>query len=233
MGSTIPSSYAYLRHVGAFPAWGRVLVLAAFGYGLVEFFLSRQVDSGLGMLLILSPVCVGTGLLSSARQGRLDLLLGCGVPRLAVWKTTMIGAASPAFGGALVLAALNAVGRGTSIPVELGKVGCVAVFTLGVCVAAGVIEPRYLAGIAWLGLKIAFVTSRAGGRLLQATRRTYTEEPVSPAARTLVGAVFPEALLGGPQPALLFVVLAMLGIGALYVSMRVFLGAELTGRRAE
>lgn len=233
MSSTAPSIQRYLRHVGTFPASSRLVLLAAFGYGLVEFFVSQQAESGLMILLILSPICVGTGLLSSARQGRLDFLFGSGVSRIAVFRATMIGATSPAFVAALVLAGLDAAGRGSSVPLAVAKVGAVALFTLGVCAAAGVVEPRYVAGVVWLGLRIALLVSRTGLDLLVASRHPEAGVPVSRTARTLAGVAFPEALLWGPQPFLLFVVVALLGIGALFVSMRLFLSAELTGRRAE
>ena len=69
MTSARPSIQRYLRHVGVLPTSSRLVLLAAFAYGLVEYFASRQAESGLMILLLLAPIFVGTGLLSSARQG--------------------------------------------------------------------------------------------------------------------------------------------------------------------
>ncbi len=233
MTSARPSIQRYLRHVGVLPTSSRLVLLAAFAYGLVEYFASRQAESGLMILLLLAPIFVGTGLLSSARQGKLDLLLGAEVTRIEVFRAAMIGAISPALVGAIVLAGLDAAGRGSSIRLGVAKVGCVALFTLGVSAAAGVLEPRYLAGVVWLGLRIALLVSRTGLNLLVASRHPEAGVPVSRTARTLAGLAFPEALLWGPQPSLLFVVVALFGLGALVASMKFFLSAELTGRRAE
>jgi hypothetical protein len=234
-GSARPSPHRYLCHVGAFPLWGTLGLALLVLYGLVELYLAGRVESGRFLLLAIAPTTAGTGMLTAAREGRLDLLLGSGVRRRRVFVTAVLRAVGVPVLAAAVVASLGAWGGGIASIGSLAARGAgTALFTMGLAFAVGLIEPRYVVGLGWILVRVGFLLSPFGFKSLFLGRVPGGGEISFPMWRRIVTAVaFPEILLESAVPYAFVVAAAAVGVLALVVSLRVFETVDFSGRRTE
>ncbi|MEO8586435.1 MAG: hypothetical protein ABI584_09770 [Acidobacteriota bacterium] len=186
---------------------------------------------------MLAPVAVGTGILTAARQGRFDLLLGSGVSRRQIFGVALLRAVVvPVIAAALLMALDSSGGSAARVGAFAIRGGATAVFTLGLAFAVGLVEPRYLVGVSWIVVRFGFLLSLFGFQSLALLRIPEgTEGSLSLWRKMVTVAAFPEVLLDGTlQIGIVFAaVAAALGVLALVLSLRVFERSDFSGRRAE
>lgn len=232
-GTGRPSPHRYLHHVGAFPVWGTLGLALLVLYGLVELYLADRTEGARFLLLVIAPTTVGTGILTAAREGRLDLLLGCGVRRRRVFVTAALRAVGVPVLAAAVVSALGAWGGGVGGMGFLAARGAgAAVFTMGLAFAVGLIEPRYVLGLGWILVRIGFLVSPFGLKSLFLVRVPGGGEVGFPMWRRVVTVVaVPEMLLESAVPSAFVFAAAAVGVLALAASLRVFETVDFSGRR--
>lgn len=232
-----PSPHRYLSHVGAFPLWGTLALMTLVVCGLAEWRVTGRTENSRAMFFVIAPVAVGTGILTAARQGRFDLLLGGGVSRRRILGVAMLrSVAIPVVAAALLTALDSSGGSAAHVSALAIRGGATAIFTLGLAFAVGLVEPRYLVGVLWIAARVGFILSPLGFRSLALLRMPWGAEGSLSLVRKIVAtAALPEILLDGTlQIGVVFVaVAAAFGVGALAVSLRVFDRSDFAGRRAE
>jgi hypothetical protein len=220
----------YLALVGSFPRWWPVVGLAIAAYGIAERFSGSSEADAAAFLLTLLPIAAGTGLLSAARAGRLDLLFGSGASRAAVWKAAVFrSVAIPA----AIIALLTAIFI-PSAPDAVVRAAATALFTGGICFAAGLRQPAYAAGAAWVIARIGFLLSKSGFAVYHQVRHAALGVPLPSIWRISLAVVaFPEFLLEKTMPLAFPIVAALCGLIVLAISYVVFQRADFAGKRAE
>lgn len=226
----------YLAVAGCFPRWVSLIVPAAFVLAMAERFIGGRVDAGLPMLLVVLPVAAGTGLLTRAREGKLDLLLAARCSRTAIWQAAFARAVAVPVLLAVLLAPFTVAAGGapsaylSAIARTIAVAGCLAVvgFTLGL------VEPRYLAGVLWLAVRVAFATTPVTFGLLSAVPIAANGGPPLAWWKALVvGMAIPELVLDRGLPGWVAGVLAAVALIAAGSSWWWFERADLTGKRRE
>lgn len=232
-----PSPHRYLSHVGAFPSWGTLALALLVVCGLAEWHFTGRTENSRSVFFVIAPVAVGTGMLTAARQGRFDLLLGSGISRRQIFGVAALRAVALPVAAAALLTALDSSGGSASHVGALAiRGGATAIFTLGLAFAVGLVEPRYLVGVLWVLVRVGFLLSPFGFRSLALLRIPGGAEGSLSVWRKIVSvAAFPEILLDRtfPLSVAFAAVAATLGVVALAVSLRVFERSDFSGRRAE
>jgi hypothetical protein len=230
-----PSPHRYLSLVGAFPAWGRLVLGLLIITGLAEWYFVGRTESSRLLFLVIAPVTAGTGLLASARQGRLDLLLGKGTSRRRIFGTAALLAVGIPVVAAAFLTALDSAGGGAAHATSLAvRGGATAAFTMGLAFAVGLLEPRYAVGVSWTLVRFGFFLSPFGLRSSALLR--LPEEADGGLAlwrKVLAVAAVPELMVDGHVPIWFPLAAAVVGAIALAVSLHVFGRTDFSGRRAE
>jgi hypothetical protein len=232
-----PSPHRYLSHVGAFPSWGTFVLVLLFACGLAEWHFTGRTENTRSIFFVLAPAAVGTGILTAARQGRFDLLLGSGVSRRQIFEVALLRAVALPVAAAAILNALDSSGGSAAHAGSLAiRGGATAVFTLGLAFAVGLVEPRYLVGVSWIAVRVGFLLSPLGFRSLALLRVPGEGERSLPLWQKIVTvAAFPEILLDATSlsSVVFAVIAAALGVVALVVSLRIFEQSDFSGRRVE
>jgi hypothetical protein len=220
----------YLALVGSFPRWWPVVGLAIAAYGIAGRLSGGDEPDAAAFLLTLLPIAAGTGLLSAARAGRLDLLFGSGVSRAAVWKTAVIRSVAIPAG---IIAVLTAIFI-PSTPDAAFRAVAIALFTGGICFAAGLRQPAYILGAAWVIARIAFLLSKSGFAVYHQVRHAAPGIPLPSIWRiVMAGVAFPEFLLEKTMPLGYPIAAALCGLIALAISYALFQRADFAGKRTE
>jgi len=222
----------FLSRAGTYSRGTEAVLLLVLAYGVVEWALIDRSETVLYMILFATPFAAGTGLLTIAREGQLDLLFGAGVTREAIWRQTVLRAV----GVPLVacLAAMPMVYAPSQPVFEVaGRAVAIVLFTGGVAFATGLRNPRFAAGVAWIFAPLMLVVSGTGMRVL-AQLQIAGNGGASPPMQDLLLATlaFPGILLDPGAHALYAVAAATIGVVAIAVSRVVFLRAELSGKRS-
>lgn len=225
--------HRYLGLTGTFTISAEIVFGALWIAGIVEWTQSRQPETSANLLMMILPFLAGTGLLHAARAGHLDLLLGAGVTRARIWRTAVLRTVAVPFLLVLGLASLLSPDRspGSILSFVFRAAGAAAVLS-GVAFAAGLTQPRHLAGTLWVGLRLAFLLSPLG-RAFLGTLRTSGFDETDRLASVLALVVVPELLLDDRIPLASAVPMLVAGTVALVLSWQLLRRAEFAGRRAE
>lgn len=184
-------------------------------------------------LFLIAPIFAGTGLLSVAREGHLDLLFGAGVSRFDVWTMAFLRLFLMPLciiAGCSAWWLRNAGGSGVN---SAGRAIAVGTITLGIAFALGLVRPRYAAGVIWCFVRVAFLLSSAGRGLYMQIAHPDQAGGIAPAWQEFIALLaYPELLLYASVRAV--VVIAALGMSfiGMYMSLRRFRHADFGGHRA-
>lgn len=221
----------YLRLAGVFPVWRLVAYVLLLAYAVAVVVLDVDPAGAIQVMLASAPILAGTGLLQAAKEGRLDLLFGCGATRRRIWgKLFLLSVVMPA-----VLIGAYAFSFGTYGFVKFGVLGgtraaLIVLATTATCFALGFRLPGYTPGVIWLGTRIAFLLSPPG----RAVYNRLIGQGVAPAslADVIIGFFgFPEAFLD-PHSTVWAMVLPILVAGiASFVSYSIFTTQDFGGHR--
>ena len=210
----------YLGIAGAFPRWDSLFYAAVFAFGAYSMWTLGEADDAVLAALLIAPILAGTGLLTIAREGRIDLLFGAGVSRLDVWIAAFLrSVVVPATGIALCAAWWLRSSAGLGLGCE--HVFILGLFTMGLTFAVGVLQPRYLAGILWCGVRVTFLISSVGRTIFMQLAHP-DQAGAATLGQSIVGLFgYPETLLHGA--------VSTLAIGAALLVTTVALAVSLTG----
>ncbi|MEO8033790.1 MAG: hypothetical protein ABI837_05110 [Acidobacteriota bacterium] len=181
------------------------------------------------LFFFIVPLSVGTGLLSSARRGELDLFFGAGGTRAHLWWVAMLRMWLIPVALSLALLLLSApLIKGQPITESAIRLTAALLFTGGLCFAAGLIEPRYIVGVLWLLARLIFVLAPAGlGVVMRLSRGIDVPGHSALAMMTILA---PETLLESHLPIVYALVHAFVGVGAFALSFVWFRRADFGGR---
>jgi hypothetical protein len=222
-----PSISRFLRVAGVLP----VSVLLLYGFltlfAMAEKLLSGRAETAVYFFLFLLPIGAGTGLLTIAREGRLDLLFGAGVARR---QTAIVTLLLTVVIPVAVLLLISVFLDGASFA-RIPRMAAIAAFTGGIGFAAGMVRPRYAAGVVWFASRLAFLLS-PGGVEIFTQMRTSAELPLARYPKTTLAALaIPEFLLEPGVPPLFPVAAALIGLAAVFISIGRFERADFGGKR--
>lgn len=224
--NTHASARRFLFVTGNLPRW-HYAIAAVFGGWLLYLRLSGSKPSFAHyFFLFLIPIFAGTGLISSARAGQLDLLFGAGEQRKRVWFVAVIHAfVIPV---ALGLATFSIGGGRVSI--LLFRLPAVLCFTAGVAFAVGLTELRYVTGIAWILVRFLFVATPAG----LTAAMLLSKGPGLPSTPMLLMLFLaaPESALELRMPMMYPIAAAAMGLVALAASYALFTRGDFGGKHS-
>jgi hypothetical protein len=226
-----PSARRFLARAGIHSRGAEATLLLVIIYGLVEWLMTDRSETALYLVLFVAPFAAGTGLLSTAREGHLDLLLGAGATREAIWWTALLRAVGTPL---VACAAVVPMFYGRMSLVELGaRALAITLFTAGVAFGAGLRNPRFAAGVAWIAARLVLLMSGLGVKVLAQLKLARSGGANPPTVELVVASVaFPEILLDQGAPALYAFAVALIGIAAIATARAIWVRAELTGRRS-
>jgi hypothetical protein len=221
-----PATLAYLGVVGSRSVWHLYLAVLCGAWCIYCQAAGSRTFLPYGYLT-LAPIFVGTGILTAARAGVFDLLFGAGLARVRVyWTACLFSIGSAAFATtAVFVAALELKSLATLV-----RLVCVLLFTCGVSFSLGIRETRYLAGVSWILVRFLFVISPGG----LDTLRLINVGPGLPPSRVLVVTTIlvPEMGTDPRMPIGYVLAGALVGLGVLWFSSRVFVIADFPGKRS-
>lgn len=221
-----PSAFRYLRLNGTFTSWFPLVFLLFLAWVVYSRVTAAPVRFSPYLFLVLLPLVAGTGLLTAARSGRLDLLFGAGLTRARLWTLAFLFAwVVPSLLAALLFAVSGA--RDTAF--VLVRLPAVLLFAGGISFAAGLVEMRYTAGVLWLLTRLIFLMTM--GALEQSVRLSRGELP-SAGKLALMVAALPEIMIERGVPMVYLVAAALIGIAALIASRSWFMRADFGGKRS-
>jgi hypothetical protein len=226
-----PSVTRFLSRAGTHSRGTEVLLFLVLLYGAVEWVLADRSETALYVILFAVPFAAGTGLLAIARLGQLDLLLGAGVTREAIWRNALLRAVGVPLLACIVAAAMFH-GRQPFAEV-IARAIAITLFTGGVAFATGLLNPRFAAGVAWIAARLILIMSGVGVKVLAQLKMARGGEAYPPPQELLLASLaFPELLLDPGAPLIYLLGVATVGVVAIVVSRAVFVRAELSGRRS-
>ncbi len=179
-------------------------------------------------LLFLLPIAAGTGLLSAARAGEMDLLFGAGETRSHLWWQAF--ALSFVLPGIVATAIFVAGGFELTLA-SAARLGTVVCFTGGVGFAAGLVEMRYTAGIVWLLTRLLIVMVPSGLSAVAALERG--QQLPGPFVTSLIVVAAPEIAIGPSVPAMYSGACLLAGAAVIAWSYHHFTHADLVGKRSQ
>lgn len=220
---------SFLRIAGAFPAWTWLGYLAFAVYGTILLYTGGSARNSIFMTLLLLPIVAGTGLLSIAREGRLDLLFGTGISRSAVWHTAFVRSVVLPL---LIVSSLAPLLLNDTA-MAFGRVLTAGVITTCASFAVGILQPRYALGSIWLLARFTLLLV-PDLRVLYA-QLAHPEQMMAPPSwlSSVLGiAAFPELLITAWAPLSVVIVPVTLSLLAAVVSLITFCRADFGGHRA-
>ena len=221
-----PSAFQYLRLNGTFTSWFPLVFLMFLAWVIYSRVTEDPVRFSPYLFLVLLPLAAGTGLLTAARSGRLDLLFGAGLTRFRLWTLAFILAwVVPS----LLAALLFAISGVRDTAFVLTRLPAVLLFAGGISFAAGLVEMRYTIGVLWLLTRLIFMMTM--GALEQSVRLSRGELPTAGKLVLMVVAL-PEIMIERGVPVFYLVAAALTGIAALVASCAWFLRADFGGKRS-
>lgn len=226
----------YLAIAGCFPSWVALVLVAAFLLAIAERAVGGRSEAGMPMFLFLLPIAAGTGLLTRAKEGKLDLLLGAHSSRDQIWRAAFLRAAVVPIACAALLSPIIVPPGSPSSSFAVALLRTMAIASGLACVgfASGMVDPRYLAGVLWIALRITFAVTPWTFKLLAAvTTAAKGGAPLAPWQAIVVSLAIPELALDDALPLWIVAVFITLSAVAAIASRRWFLQAELSGKRLE
>ena len=149
--------------VGLHPLYALVIVFLVTAIGIVTlWFDSKEVDSGLGMILFAQMYLASSGFIPRARQGHFDPVLTGDVSRVSVLISHWIVSIAPGLAAwlAIVFTALVAGSPAAASAIAGPRAaGLIIVCTLAWSI--GFELPRGAAGMLWMALLVVVVSLRA------------------------------------------------------------------------
>ena len=225
MAKARASVWRYLRRAGTLPNWHYAIFLVFAGWLGYLKATGGTVSFAHYFFVFLMPVAAGSGLLTAAKSGQLDLLFGAGRSRRDVWATAVIHCFVIPCVMAVVIFSLS--GTEPRAVVRLLTVLC---FTVGSCFAIGLVDLRYVSGVAWILLRLLFLMTPAG--LSASMHLSKGPDLPSPGVLALLTLIAPESVIEPRMPAIFAASAAVLGIFALLTSYLLFQRADFGGKRA-
>jgi hypothetical protein len=229
---SIRSILQYLRLAGVLPVWRIVAWALLVIYAITVAALGVETNGAFLVMLICAPILAGSGLLTAAKEGRLDLLFGAGATRRWLWSilftgfvvmpALLIGVYAYFFGTTHGFAAVGLAGSARAV--------VIAFATAAICFVVGLRKPGYTPGVIWSATRVAFLLF-PGGRAIYA--RLASHEGGSPGVSdAIIGFFgFPEVYLDPNAPAW-GLLLPFLLAGVLTVtSLRIFNRSDFGGHR--
>jgi hypothetical protein len=225
---TVARGSSAIRYVSLVGGVNRWFLWAFLGFGgWIMYVRSTGGTTTLAhyFFLMLFPLASGTGVLTSARQGKLDLLFGAGYTRKAIWlRSVLLGPGLAACVAAMIVA------LSTRLDVDAGlRLTAFLVFTGGVAFTLGLVETRYFTGVVWLLTRIIFMLWPSGFATILRIERGSELPPLSLMATVAV--FVPEVLLYPAMPTLFVALALVIGTAALLLSLTWFLAADFGGHR--
>jgi hypothetical protein len=219
------STWRYLRRVGTLTSWQYVVFTIFAGWLAYLNITGGRIFFAHYFFLFLMPVAAGSGLLTVAKRGQLDLLFGAGRSRRGVWGIALLHCFLIPCLMAVVIFSMS----GPNARAVL-RVLCVLCFTVGVSFAIGLVELRYVSGVLWILARLLFVMTPAG---LTASMHL-SKGPDLPSVGTLalLTLIAPESVIEARMPAFFAAIAATLGIAALVCSFVLFGRADFGGKRS-
>ena len=225
-GTGRPPVFSYLRLVGALNTWF-VAVFIIFAVWALYLRLRGSNTPVALFFLYLLPLATGTGLLTSARNGHLDLLFGTGVTRRRLWWTAVAYAWAIPLAMAIVVVSVGDRHVNGSL---LLRLVAVLLFTNGLAFSAGMVETRYFVAILWLVARFVLFVSPGGMTVL---KQLESGEALPPAPLlAIVAVVLPESALDGHMPVPYVLTLAVLGVLGMAGAYHWFCNSDLPGKRS-
>lgn len=217
--------FGFLRISGNIAVWHVYLAAAAAVWCIYCRIVAQKTLTPYALLAVL-PVAVGTGILTSGRTGRFDLLIGSGVSRRRLYWSAALFALGPT--ACLSLCVFIAADVLTSASSAVRLI-LIILFTCGVSFAVGVVELRHAGPILWLLGRFLFFVSPNGVDILRTLERGATLP--SPATLILTTVAVPETALSPNLPLAYAAAGAAAGVAALLCALRVFSRSDLPGKR--
>ena len=153
----------YFLVVGLHPRYALFALAAILVVGAVTVWLDpRELDSGLGMILLAQMFLASTGFVARARQGHFDPLLAGPWSRVRVAIAHWVVSIAPGVVAWLVLvSAASLAGTPTVWSAVAGFRAAALVMVSALSWAIGFWLPRGAAGMLWMALLMVLVTQRA------------------------------------------------------------------------
>ena len=190
----------YFSVVGLHPASGLVALGAISAVGLVTVWVNAaELDSGLGMILVVQMFLASSGFAARARRGHFDPLLTAGLDRAFVVFCHWVVSILPGLvAWSLLAGAGRLLGSSSAVSAMAGRRAAALVIVSTLAWAAGAVLPRGAAGVLWIAVLFALLVRRVDLLLLAAASDASGGTLLRQAA-TLVVCPF---LLVGSQPAI-------------------------------
>lgn len=220
-------AHRYLGVAGAFPRWPALALAAVALYAWFVLRSGGEAQDALFIASFLVPFAAGTGLLSLARAGRLDLLYGTGISRLDAWTAAALR--SLVLPVAVVAAAVPLLGARTANSLLLAAA---ALFVpAAICFAAGIVQPRYALAVIWFAVRAVFVMSSGGRAIFMRVVKPEVSGPPGLGEALIAMFALPELVMFYRLPAIAVIAALAVALSALTVSAVLMMRADFGGHR--
>jgi len=188
----------YFSVIGLHPAYALVALGAIAAVGLLAAWLNAaELDSGLGMILVVQMFLASSGFAARARRGHFDPLLTAAPDRTFVVFCHWIVSILPGLVAWVLLASAGRLlGSPAALSAVAGRRAAALLIVSAIAWAAGAVLPRGAAGVLWIAVLLALLVRRVELLTLPVAPGT-SAGPLLRQAATLVVCPF---LLVGSQP---------------------------------
>ena len=189
----------YFSVIGLHPAYALVALGAIAAIGLLTVCLNpAELDSGLGMILVVQMFLASSGFAARARRGHFDPLLTAGPDRTFVVVCHWVVSVLPGVvAWSLLAGAGSLLGSPAALSAVAGRRAAALVIVSALAWAVGALLPRGAAGVLWIAVLLALLLRRADLLPLAAA----SEASVGTLLRQAATLVVCPFLLVGSQPA--------------------------------
>ncbi|HEX7153599.1 MAG TPA: hypothetical protein VF618_19075 [Thermoanaerobaculia bacterium] len=220
---------AYLRMAGAFPAWVLPVLVALAAYAAFVVRSGGESRDALFIAGLLLPFAAGTGLISLAREGRLDLLFGRGVSRMEAWGAAATRTLILPIAVIALLSPLCVEGATLLTPLRIAA----ALFIPGaICFASGLVQPRYALAVVWFACRAVFLVSDAGRGVYLRVVSPETAGPASPSDSLIAMFAVPEVVMFSALSTLTIIAGVATAALVLIASAMMMIRSDFGGHRA-
>ena len=136
-----------------YPGYGVAILALVTALGVISIELNpAELDSGLGLILLVQMFLVSGGFLPTARRGQFDPVLGCGANRTAALAAQWLASMLPGAIAWLLVGGTAWIGGGPGPSALAGTRVCAFLIVSSVGWSAGFTLPRGGAGALWMGI---------------------------------------------------------------------------------
>lgn len=223
----------YFRLTGVLPVWRVAASVLLVVYAVIIAALGVETDGAILVILICAPILAGSGLLTAAQEGRLDLLFGAGATRRRLWSALFIGfVIAPALLIGVYVYFFGAVHGFARVGFSGAlRATVIASATTAICFAFGLRRPGYTPGVIWAATRVAFLLWPVG-RAIHVRLTSHEGQPPSVFDGIIGFFGFPEVYLDPQTPSWGLILPIVLVIVAAVTSYRIFTSSDFGGHRA-